>query len=62
MNPSTLLTTSLLTRMVFSPEENFRDLSGFESQKHHARKKVSQKVAQTSVRQEGTRLEAIKYL
>jgi hypothetical protein len=26
--------------MVFSPEENFRDLSGFESQKHHVGKKV----------------------
>jgi hypothetical protein len=47
--------------MVFSPEENFRDLSGFESQKHHARKKVSQKVAQISVREEETRVEPIKY-
>jgi len=32
--------------MVFSPEENFRDLSGFESQKHHDGKKVSEKFAE----------------
>jgi hypothetical protein len=33
--------------MVFSPEENFRDLSGFEIQKHQERKKVSEKFAAT---------------
>jgi len=47
--------------MVFSPEENFRDLSGFGSQKHRARKKVSQKVAQITLRQEEARAEPIKY-
>jgi hypothetical protein len=31
--------------MVFSPEENIRDLSGFEGQKHRAGKKVSEKFA-----------------
>jgi hypothetical protein len=31
--------------MVFSPEENFRDLSGFEIQKHQEGKKVSEKFA-----------------
>jgi hypothetical protein len=31
--------------MVFSPEENFRDLSGFDSQKHPGGKKVSEKFA-----------------
>jgi hypothetical protein len=34
--------------MVFSPEENFRDLSGFESQKHNAGKKVSEKFAENT--------------
>jgi hypothetical protein len=36
--------------MVFSPEENFRDLSGFESQKHQEGKKVSEKFAAKPVR------------
>src|SRR5579872_263649 len=44
-SPSTLTPVNLYTRMVFSPEENFRDLSGFESQKHRIETKVSQDFA-----------------
>jgi len=39
--------------MVFSPEENFRDLSGFGSQKHHAGTKVSEKLAEKPGRSDG---------
>jgi hypothetical protein len=39
--------------MVFSPEENFRDLSGFASQKHHAGKKVSEKSREKRHRRDG---------
>src|SRR6202166_3618461 len=39
--------------MVFSPEENFRDPSGFESQKHQAGKKVSEKFAEKPAPRDG---------
>jgi hypothetical protein len=46
--------------MVFSPEENFRDLSGFESQKHHAGRKVSEKFAENDTGGTGPGTRSVK--
>jgi hypothetical protein len=46
--------------MVFSPEENFRDLSGFESQKHHAGRKVSEKILENDMGEMGRGTRSVK--